>query len=119
MVRQGNLVLALLLELGVLVALAYWGFVTGSTIPVKIGLGIGTPAAAMIVWAIWGAPRSGRRLQGISYWLLRIVLDAAGAIALYVAGQQTLGVVFALAAALNCLLGYAWRQNKTDVRKST
>ena len=66
MVKQANLVLALLLELGVLVALAYWGFATGATILVKIVLGIGTPAVAMIVWAIWGAPRSGRRLQGIS-----------------------------------------------------
>jgi hypothetical protein len=114
MVKQANFVLALLLELGVLAALASWGFATGSTIPVKIGLGIGAPAVAVIIWAIWGAPRSGRRLQGISYWLLRIVFDAAGAVALYAADLPTLGAIFALAAALNCLLGYAWRQNETD-----
>ena len=110
MVKQGNLVLAFLLELGVLAALAYWGVATGATILVKIVLGIGAPAVAMIVWAIWGAPRSGHRLQGISYWLLRIVFDAAGAIALFVTGQHTLGVVFALIAALNCILAYAWKQ---------
>jgi uncharacterized protein DUF2568 len=110
MVKQANLVLALVLELGVLAALAYWGFATGSTIPVKVGLGIGAPVAAIMVWAIWGAPRSGHRLQGVSYWLLRIVFNTAGAVALYVASQQTLGAVFALAAALNCILGYAWKQ---------
>ena len=64
MVKQANLALALLLELGVLAALAYWGFATGATILLKIALGIGTPAAAILIWAIWGAPRSRRRLQG-------------------------------------------------------
>lgn len=110
MLKQANLVLALVLELGVLAALVYWGFSAGSTIPVKIVLGIGAPAVAMIVWAIWGAPRSGRRLQGGSYWLLRIAFDAAGAVALYVANQHTWGVIFALVAALNCILGYVWKQ---------
>lgn len=110
MLKQANLVLALVLELGVLAALVYWSFSAGSTIPVKIVLGIGAPAVAMIVWAIWGAPRSGRRLQGVSYWLLRIAFDAAGAVALYVANQHTWGVIFALVAALNCILGYVWKQ---------
>jgi hypothetical protein len=108
--KQANLVLALVLELGVLAALAYWGFATDATIPVKIVLGMGAAAATIIVWAIWGAPRSERRLQGRAYWLLRIVFDAAGAVALYVASQPILGTIFALAAALNCLLGYVWKQ---------
>ena len=119
MVKQANLLLALLLELGVLAALAYWGVATGSTIPLKMVLGIGTPALALIVWAIWGAPRSERRLQGRWYWLLRIGFDAAGAGALYIAGQNLLGTIFALVAALNCILGYAWKQNEMDVRKDT
>lgn len=110
MVKQANLALALLLELGVLLALVYWGFATGSTTPVKIVLGIGAAAGAIIVWAIWGAPRSERRLQGRAYWFLRLGFDAAGAVALYVASQPIVGAVFALAAALNCLLGYVWKQ---------
>jgi hypothetical protein len=114
-VRQANLLLALLLELGVLAALAYWGFATGATLLIKNVLGVAAPAAAMIIWAIWGAPRSGRRLQGISYWLLRIAFDAAGAIALYVANQHTWGVIFALVAALNCILGYVWKQNAVEI----
>jgi hypothetical protein len=117
MVKQANLLLAFLLELGVLAALAYWGVATGSTIPLKMVLGIGTPVLALIVWATWGAPRSERRLQGRWYWLLRIGFDAAGAAALYVAGQHLLGTIFALVAVLNCILGYAWKQYEMDVRK--
>lgn len=118
MVKPANLALALVLEIGVLAALAYWGFAIGAAIPVKIVLGIGTPAAAILVWAIWGAPRSGHRLQGISYWLLRVVFDAAGAAALSMSGQQLLGTIFALVAALNCILGYAWKQNETNLRQN-
>ena len=66
MVKQANLLLAFLLELGVLAALAYWGVATGSTIPLKMVLGNGTPAMALIVWAIWGAPRSERLRQFLS-----------------------------------------------------
>ena len=114
MMKQANLLLALLLELGVLAALAYWGFVTGATLPVKIVLGIGAPVVAIIIWSIWGAPRSQRRLQGAWYWLLRIAFDAAGAVALYVANQHIWAVIFALVAAINCILGYVWKQNITQ-----
>ena len=110
MVKQANLALALLLELGVLASLAYWGLAIGSTILLKIVLSIGAPALAIFIWAMWGAPRSERRLQGLAYWLLRIIFDAAGAEALYAAAQHTLGVAFALVAALNCIAGYAWKQ---------
>ena len=98
MEKQANLLLALLLELGVLAALAYWGFVTGATLSVKIVLGIGAPIVAVIVWAIWGAPRSPHRLQGMTYWFLRIAFDAIAAIALFVANQHTCGAIFALIA---------------------
>ena len=108
--KNANLALAFLLELGVLAALIYWGFATGSNILVKIALGIGTPVVAIIVWAVFGAPNSARRLQGLWYWLLRVVFDAVGAVTLYAAGQHTLGVIFALIALLNCVLGYAWKQ---------
>lgn len=115
MVKQANLFLALLLELGVLAALAYWGFVTGATLSVKIALCIGAPLVAIILWAIWGAPRSQRRLQGIAYWLLRIVFDAVGALALFAANQHTWSILFALVAALNCIWGYVWKQDTVKI----
>lgn len=108
--KNANLVLAFLLELCVLLALGYWGFVSGPNMLAKIGLGIGLPIAAIIIWAIFGAPRSARRLRGGWYWLLRIVFFALGAIFFYAAGQRVLGIIFALLLILNCALGYAWKQ---------
>jgi hypothetical protein len=108
--KSTNLGLAFLLELAVLAALIYWGFATGSNIFIKIVLGIGVPLVAIIVWAVFGAPRSARRLQGNWYWLLRVVFDAVGVVALYIAGQHLLALIFALLVLLNCVLGYFRQQ---------
>ncbi|HEX9038044.1 MAG TPA: YrdB family protein [Ktedonobacterales bacterium] len=108
--KGANLALTFLLELSVIVALAWWGWTTGPTLPLKIVLGTAAPLIAIGVWAMYGAPRSARRLKGLAYWLLRIVFDAAGAVALYAAGLHTTGVAFAVIAVVNCALGYLWKQ---------
>ena len=108
--ENANLALAFLLELGVLAALLIWGWSTGSNLLTKIGLGVGAAAIAVIVWALFGAPRSTRRLKGMWYWLLRVAFDAVGALAFYAAGQHAVAAVFAVVALLNCVLGYIWKQ---------
>ena len=108
--KGANLALAFLLELGVLAALIVWGWAIGPSVPAKLALGIGAAVVAIVVWGVFGAPRSARRLKGLWYWLLRIVFDAAGALALVAAGQRAAGVAFALVAAINCALGYLWKQ---------
>ncbi|GCE15256.1 YrdB family protein [Tengunoibacter tsumagoiensis] len=105
-----NLALAFFLELSVLAALIYWGFVTGSNLFLRILLGIGTPVIAIIIWGRYGAPKSANQLKGVWYWLLRIVFDAVGVVALFLAGQPVLGAIFAVVALINCVLGYVWKQ---------
>ncbi len=111
--KSANLALAFLLELGVLVALGYWGFQTGQGTIAQIALGIGVPVIAIAVWAVFGAPRSARRLRGPWLLLLRVAFFGAGAVALYAAGQQSLGIAFALVAAINLILVYAWGQDES------
>lgn len=110
LLKGANLALAFFMELGALLALGYWGFVTGPGMPAKIGLGIGLPILAIVLWAIWGAPRSARRLRGGWYWLLRVIFYGSGAIFFYAGDQHMLGIVFAFVVLLNCALGYAWKQ---------
>ncbi len=109
--KPANLALAFFVELGAVIALGYWGFQTGQGTLTQIALGIGLPVIAIGIWAVFGAPKSTRRLEGASLWLLRVVLFGAGALALYAAGQQSLGVAFALVAAINLVLMYAWGQD--------
>ena len=48
--KYANLALAFFLELCALAALGYWGFVTGEGLPARIGLGVGAPLLAAVLW---------------------------------------------------------------------
>ena len=108
--KGANLALAFLLELVVVAALAWWGWTTGTNALVKVALGTAAPLVAIGIWAVFGAPRSARRLKGWAYWLLRLALYTAGAVAIYAAGLPTTALAFAVVGAVNLALGYAWNQ---------
>ena len=110
LIKNANLALSFLLELCVLVALGYWGFQTGQGTIAKIGLGIGAPMLAVVVWALFGAPKSVWQLQGPWFLILRVVFFGSAAVALFAAGQRVSGVAFALVFVLNCTLIYALAQ---------
>jgi hypothetical protein len=103
-IKNANLALAFFLELGVLAALAYWGFQTGQGTIARIALGIGAPAVAIVVWALFGSPQAVWHLNGVYRLLLQVVFFGSAAVALFAAGQHVLGVVFALVFVLNTVL---------------
>lgn len=105
-----NLGLAFLLELGVLAALGYWGFTVGPNTALKFVLGLGAPALAVVVWAIFGAPKSSTQLQGVAYLVLQAVFFGGGALALVAAGQRGWGIAFAAIALVNSTAAAIWRQ---------
>src|SRR5689334_7953899 len=108
--KNANLALAFFLELAVLAGLGYWGFYTGQGTLAKIGLGIGVPMVAVVVWAFFGAPQAAWRLQGPWFLILRVIFFGSAAAALFTASQRVLGVVFALVVVVNLALIYAWAQ---------
>jgi hypothetical protein len=109
-IKNANLALAFFLELGVLAALGFWGFQTSQGTIARIALGIGAPAIAVVVWALFGSPQAVWHLDGIFRLLLEVVFFGSAAVALFVAGQHTLGVVFALLFVLNTALASAFGQ---------
>lgn len=110
MLKNANLALAFLLELGVLAALGFWGFHSGSETVAKVVLGFGLPLAAIVVWGLFGSPKAMWHLNGLWRLLLQIVFFGSAAVALFAAGQRVLGVVFALLFMLNTTLVYMWAQ---------
>jgi hypothetical protein len=110
LLKNVNLALAFFLELAVLAALGYWGFSTGQGTLATIGLGIGTPLAAVVIWAFLGAPKSGWRLQGPWLLVLRVVFFGSAVVALFAASQPILSVIFALLFVVNLALIYLWHQ---------
>jgi hypothetical protein len=92
--KYANLALAFLLELCALAALGYWGFVTGGGLPAKIGLGVGVPLLAAVLWGVFESP----------------AFFGCAAAALYAAHHARLALVFALVVILNQVLVYIWGQ---------
>jgi hypothetical protein len=102
--RSVNLVVRLLCELGLLVALAVWGFHTGTGPVTKVALGLGAPLLAAVIWALWVAPASRRRLTDPARLVVEVVLFAAGVAALAAAGYPLVAVGFAIVVVVNIIL---------------
>jgi hypothetical protein len=110
LIKGANLALRFLLELCALGALGYWSFKTGSTTLAKIGLGIGTPLVAAVVWAIFVSPQASVKLPGILVLLLQVMVFGSAAAGLAVTGHRTLALVFGAVVIINAVLMYVWGQ---------
>lgn len=99
-----NLALRLALELAALAALAYWGFHTGRSIAADVALGLGAPLVAAVVWGVFAAPNSVRRLHAGKLLAVQMAVLGAGAVALAAAGRPLLAAVFAAIVVVNAVL---------------
>ena len=110
MAKGANLALALLLEFAMLAAFGYWAFGAAH------GGWVGAIAAGVIIavaialWAVWGAPKSTRRLRMPGLLVFKIVMFGLAVIGLWVAGQPVWAPVLAVATAINLLLANVWGQ---------
>lgn len=91
-------------NLALLVALAVWGFHAGSGLAGDLALGLGAPLLAAVVWGLWIAPASRRRLADPARLLVEVLVFAAGVGVLAVAGFPLVAVGFAAVVAVNMTL---------------
>lgn len=108
--KGANLTLAFLLELVALGAFAYFGFTLTDLSALNIVLAIGLAVLAIVLWGIFAAPKSTRRLRGGALIAFKIVFFALACVALFAANNLTLGVIFGVLVAANLVLAYAWKQ---------
>jgi hypothetical protein len=85
-------------ELAMLVVLGIAGWGLGSGGLMGIAFTIFYPALGVLIWSIWVAPRSGRRLPDPLRLLVQLVLFAATGALSAAAGHPILGIVFAVIA---------------------
>ncbi|GII81149.1 hypothetical protein Sru01_61310 [Sphaerisporangium rufum] len=110
MAKNANLAVMFFLELGVYLAVGYWGFTTGGNWPLRLLLGIGGPALMAGLWAFFGSPKATFPLRGAGRVLLEIGWFGAGVAAAAAAGLITVSAVFAAVFAANALLRILWHQ---------
>ena len=107
-----NLALSFLLELYLLAAVGYWGFKTGTGLLPHILFGIGLPIGIIVLWGIFLAPASTRKLPGVIGLILKLILFALASSALYSTGQTTLAIILAGVFLVNSALAILWGQEK-------
>jgi len=93
-----------------LAALGYWRFQTGQGLLARVGLGIGVPLLAEVIWVLVGAPGSLWQLHDPWHLFLEVGVFGAAAVALFAAGWRGLSVALVLAFVLNRVLMYIWAQ---------
>jgi hypothetical protein len=105
-----NLALMFVLELCMLAALGYWGFTLDQGLAVRVGVGLGAPILAAVVWGLWMAPRAANRLTEPLHLIAELIIFGLAIAALYAAGRPRLALVFGLVYVINVVLRYAWGQ---------
>ena len=106
-IKGANLLVAFLIELAMLAAFAYGGWVGPEPMWLKVVLAVGLPALAIVLWAVWAAPKAGkRRLNEPALSIFKVLIFAAATFVLWASGQGTFAVVFGLLAAVNIIA--AW-----------
>ena len=104
-VKQLNLVLRVIMELGIIFALGYWGIYEGQSMVSKILLGIGTPALFFGFWGLVDFRQAGVMSEPLRL-LQELVISGLAAVALYLAGQHILGWALAVISIIHHTLVY-------------
>jgi hypothetical protein len=103
MLRAANLGVKFLLELAAFTAFAYWGASIGEA-AFAVVVSITAPAAAIVLWGIYAAPKSSRRLPRGARVPFELSVFGLAAVALFVAVGPVAGIAFAIAVAVNAAL---------------
>ena len=99
-----NLLIAFLLEVIMLVALGIVGFEITNASPLKYILAVALPTVAIIVWAIWAAPKSKTRLSGKWLLMFKLLIFSITSLLLYYTGHAVFAIVFGSSAWINTFL---------------
>lgn len=108
-----NLAVRFLLEMAALIAIGYWGWQQSNSLLLKIGLAVGLPLIAAILWGTFNVAndpsRSGKAPIPIPGWLrlgLELALFAIATWALFAAGATVLGWIVGVVTVIHYLLSY-------------
>ncbi|MGY3203131.1 YrdB family protein [Streptomyces sp. TE5632] len=109
-----NEALAFLLELAALGCLGWWGFHTGPEGVFRILLGVGTPLLAVVVWALFAAPRARWRPRLPLVLVVKALVLGGGAAALYGVGHPVAAGAMAVVTIANTTVAETSRALPVD-----
>jgi len=109
--KNGNLALAFAVEIGMLAAFAAAGWASTPILWLRIVLMIALPAIAILLWAVWAAPKAKkRRLKPGPLLVFKLSIFGFATLAWWLAGLGLIAAIFGVLAAINLLGIVAFRQ---------
>lgn len=96
-----NDILRFVLELFTFVSLGIWGFTTWPLPWPGVLIGIGAPALAILLWALFRSPKAVIKIDPFGKALVEICVMGAAVFAWFALGQPIVAVVFALVATVS------------------
>ena len=105
--KNANLGLRFLLELGALAAVAYWGFTVGDG-ALRWILAIAAPVAVAVVWWLFVSPKAAVDAPRPVRLVVELGVWTAAAAALWAAGRPALGAAFFVVAVASGVLNRVW-----------
>jgi hypothetical protein len=103
LLKNANLALRFLLELGALAAVAYWGFTTNDGV-LRWLLGIAAPVAVAVMWWLFVSPKAAVDAPQAVRLLVELAVWTAAGAALWTAGDPALGTAFFVVAVASGVL---------------
>ena len=103
MLRALSLALKFLLELAAFAAFAYCGANAGSGV-ISVVLAIAAPALAIVLWGLFAAPRSQRRLATSARIAFELSVFGLAFAALLVVGARVAAVMLAVLVAISTVM---------------
>jgi Protein of unknown function (DUF2568) len=100
-----NLGLRVLMETGIVLGLAYWGFEAGSNTATKVVFAIGAPLVGFGFWGAVDFRRVGRLSEPLRL-IEELAISGLAAFALFASGQHVLGVILAAISIIYHVLVY-------------
>ncbi|MFN8251900.1 MAG: YrdB family protein [Ferruginibacter sp.] len=100
-IKYLSMTLAFFLELCMLAALGWWGFQQGGTTLSKYAIAGVLVLVASVLWGIFAAPKSKRRLPIVPRLFFQFAMFLTAAFLLYLSGETTLAIWFAVLALLS------------------
>ncbi|WP_330457641.1 YrdB family protein [Streptomyces sp. NBC_00820] len=109
-VRNVSLGVVFLTELGVLGAVAYWGY--GLLDTGAFAFAVLAPAVLGELWALFGSPKARFTLRGTPRVVFEVLWFGAGVAALYAAGQHAWALALGLVCAVSKTLAAGWTRRR-------
>lgn len=109
-IKNGNLLVAFLVELAMLAAFVAWALSLEQAGWLRWLIAVAVVGVAVVAWGVLAAPKSGSRLGEPWLTVFKVVMFGLAVVALFLARQAGWAWALGIVAGVNLVLAHVWDQ---------